>query len=97
MRDVFTMGARPVASLELTSLRLDRSIKRPPYLLEGVVAGIAGYGNCMGVPTVGGEVYFHESYNGNCLVNAMTAGIVKQDKIFRSAASGVGNPLIYVG
>ncbi len=96
MRDVFTMGARPVASLN--SLRFgSMEHKKTPYLLEGVVAGIAGYGNCMGVPTVGGEVYFHESYDGNCLVNAMTAGIVKQDKIFRSAASGVGNPLIYVG
>jgi phosphoribosylformylglycinamidine synthase len=96
LRDVFTMGARPVASLN--SLRFG-SVDHPktPYLLEGVVAGIAGYGNCMGVPTVGGEVYFHESYNGNCLVNAMTAGIVKTDKIFRSAATGVGNPLIYVG
>ena len=96
MRDVFTMGARPVASLN--SLRFGSvDNKKTPYLLEGVVAGIAGYGNCMGVPTVGGEVYFHESYNGNCLVNAMTAGIVKTDKIFRSAAAGVGNPLIYVG
>ena len=96
MRDVFTMGARPVASLN--SLRFGAiDNQKTPYLLEGVVAGIAGYGNCMGVPTVGGEVYFHESYNGNCLVNAMTAGIVKKDKIFRSAASGVGNPLIYVG
>ncbi len=96
LRDVFTMGARPVASLN--SLRFGAiDNQKTPYLLEGVVAGIAGYGNCMGVPTVGGEVYFHESYNGNCLVNAMTAGIVKKDKIFRSAASGIGNPLIYVG
>ncbi|MEE8574497.1 MAG: phosphoribosylformylglycinamidine synthase subunit PurL, partial [Thermodesulfobacteriota bacterium] len=96
LRDVFTMGARPVASLN--SLRFG-SLDHPKtrYLLGGVVEGIAAYGNCMGVPTVGGEVYFHESYNGNCLVNAMTAGIVKTDKIFRGYASGVGNPVIYVG
>lgn len=96
LRDVFTMGARPVATLN--SLRFG-SIENPRtrYLLEGVVSGIAGYGNCIGVPTVGGEVYFHESYDGNCLVNAMTVGIVKQEKIFRGRAAGEGNPVIYVG
>ncbi|MCK4739669.1 MAG: phosphoribosylformylglycinamidine synthase subunit PurL [Deltaproteobacteria bacterium] len=96
LRDVFTMGARPVASLN--SLRFG-SVKNPRtrYLLEGVVAGIAGYGNCMGVPTVGGELFFHESYDGNCLVNAMTAGVVKTNKIFKGNASGLGNPVMYVG
>jgi phosphoribosylformylglycinamidine synthase len=96
LRDIFTMGARPVATLN--SLRFG-SVKNPRtrYLVEGVVAGIAGYGNCIGVPTVGGEVYFHESYDGNCLVNAMTVGIVKKEKIFRGRATGVGNPVIYVG
>jgi phosphoribosylformylglycinamidine synthase len=90
------MGARPVATLN--SLRFG-SIENPRtrYLLEGVVSGIAGYGNCIGVPTVGGEVYFHESYDGNCIVNAMTVGIVKQEKIFRGRAAGEGNPVIYVG
>ena len=96
LRDVFTMGARPVASLN--SLRFGSPENaRTGYLLDGVVAGIAGYGNCMGVPTVGGEVYFHESYDGNCLVNAMTVGIVRTDKIFKGFASGVGNSVMYVG
>lgn len=96
LRDVFTMGARPIASLN--SLRFG-SFDHPKtrYLLNGVVAGIAGYGNCMGVPTVGGEVYFHESYNGNCLVNAMTVGIMESNRIFKGIAKGVGNPVIYVG
>ena len=96
MRDVFTMGARPVASLN--SLRFG-SFEHPKtaYLVKGVTAGIAGYGNCMGVPTVGGEVYFNDCYNGNNLVNAMTVGIVAKDKIFLGKASGVGNPVIYVG
>src|SRR3990172_7445863 len=96
LRDIFTMGARPIASLN--SLRFG-SFDHPKtrYLLNGVVAGIAGYGNCMGVPTVGGEVYFHESYNGNCLVNAMTVGIMKSSKIFKGKAEGVGNPVMYVG
>ena len=87
LRDIFTMGARPIASLN--SLRFG-SFDHPKtrYLLNGVVAGIAGYGNCMGVPTVGGEVYFHESYNGNCLVNAMTVGIMKSSKIFKGKAEG---------
>ncbi|MFQ5900911.1 MAG: phosphoribosylformylglycinamidine synthase subunit PurL [Thermodesulfobacteriota bacterium] len=96
LRDIFTMGARPIASLN--SLRFGSfDHPRTKYLLKGVVAGIAGYGNCMGVPTVGGEIYFNESYNGNCLVNAMTLGIVKKEKIFKGAACGVGNPVIYVG
>jgi phosphoribosylformylglycinamidine synthase len=96
LRDVFTMGARPVASLN--SLRFgDPSHPRTAYLLEGVVAGIGGYGNCIGVPTVGGEVAFHPSYNGNCLVNAFTLGVLPADKIFRGKAAGVGNPLMYIG
>jgi phosphoribosylformylglycinamidine synthase len=96
LRDIFTMGARPIASLN--SLRFG-SFDHPKtrYLLNGVVAGIAGYGNCMGVPTVGGEVYFHESYNGNCLVNAMTVGIMESNKIFKGVAKGVGNLVMYVG
>ena len=96
LRDVFTMGARPIASLN--SLRFgDPAHPRTAYLLEGVVAGIAGYGNCMGVPTVGGEVAFHPSYNGNCLVNAFTAGVLPAGKIFRGKAAGVGNPVMYIG
>src|SRR3546814_19749927 len=67
------------------------------HLISGVVHGIGGYGNCVGVPTVGGEVNFHKAYDGNILVNAMTVGIAEQDKIFYSAASGVGNPIVYVG
>ncbi len=96
LRDVFTMGARPLASLN--SLRfgtLDHP--RTPYLLKGVVAGIGGYGNCVGVPTVGGEVYFDAGYNGNILVNAFTLGVVRTDRIFRAQAAGVGNPVMYVG
>ncbi len=96
LRDVFTMGARPIASLD--SLRFgDPSHPKTAYLLEGVVAGIGGYGNCIGVPTVGGEVMFHPSYNGNCLVNAFTLGVLPADKIFRGKAAGVGNPVMYVG
>ena len=96
LRDVFTMGARPIASLN--SLRFgDPSHPKTAFLLEGVVAGIGGYGNCIGVPTVGGEVMFHESYGGNCLVNAFTLGILPADKIFRGKAAGVGNPLMYIG
>ena len=96
LRDIFTMGARPIASLN--SLRFG-SIDHPrtPYLLSGVVAGIGGYGNCIGVPTVGGEVYFEESYNANILVNAFSLGIVKKRRIFTGIAKGVGNPVIYVG
>jgi len=96
MRDVFTMGARPVANLN--ALRFG-AVDHPKtqHLLSGVVAGIGGYGNCMGVPTVGGETNFNAGYNENILVNAMTVGIVRKDKIFYSAARGSGNPVVYVG
>src|ERR1700710_1089129 len=96
LRDVFTMGARPVANLN--ALRFGRpDHPRMRHLIAGVVAGIGGYGNCVGVPTVGGEVNFHPAYDGNILVNAMTVGIAEQDKIFYSAAAGIGNPVVYVG
>ena len=96
LRDIFTMGARPIASLN--SLRFG-SIDHPRtrYLVSGVVAGIGGYGNCIGVPTVGGECYFDECYNANILVNAFTLGIVKKKQIFTGIAKGLGNPVIYVG
>ena len=96
LRDVFTMGARPVANLN--ALRFgDPSHPKTRHLVAGVVAGIGGYGNCVGVPTVGGECNFHRSYNGNILVNAMTVGIAPKDRIFYSKASGVGNAVVYVG
>ncbi|MFD2264465.1 phosphoribosylformylglycinamidine synthase subunit PurL [Lacibacterium aquatile] len=96
MRDVFTMGARPIANLN--ALRFgDPEHEKTRHLIAGVVAGIGGYGNPMGVPTVGGETNFHPSYNGNILVNAMTVGIAKTDKIFYAAAAGLGNSVIYVG
>jgi phosphoribosylformylglycinamidine synthase II len=96
LRDVFTMGARPAASMD--SLRFgEASHPKTANLVKGVVAGIGGYGNCFGCPTVGGEVYFHPSYNGNILVNAFNLGICRKDKIFLAAASGVGNKVIYVG
>ncbi|HCU25156.1 MAG TPA: phosphoribosylformylglycinamidine synthase subunit PurL [Deltaproteobacteria bacterium] len=96
LRDVFTMGARPIANLN--SLRFGaHDHPKTPFLLHGVVAGIAAYGNCMGIPTVGGEVFFDASYNGNILVNAMTVGLVRNDKIFKGLAQGVGNPVMYVG
>jgi len=96
LRDVFTMGARPIANLN--ALRFgDPSHPKTRHLVAGVVAGIGGYGNCVGVPTVGGETNFHRAYNGNCLVNAMTVGIAPADKIFYSKAAGVGNPVVYVG
>jgi len=96
LRDVFTMGARPIANLN--ALRFgDPSHPRTRGLVAGVVAGIGGYGNCVGVPTVGGETNFHASYNGNCLVNAMTVGIAKADRIFYAKASGPGNSVVYVG
>ncbi len=96
LRDVFTMGARPVANLN--ALRFgDPSHPKTRHLVSGVVAGIGGYGNCMGIPTVGGETNFHAAYNGNILVNAMTVGIAPVDRIFYAAAAGVGNPLVYVG
>jgi len=96
LRDVFTMGARPIANLN--SLRFG-SVDHPRtrYLVSGVVAGIGGYGNCIGVPTVGGEVYFDSGYNENILVNAFTLGIVRTDGIFHARAAGVGNPVMYVG
>jgi len=96
LRDVFTMGARPVANLN--ALRFGRpDHPKMRHLIAGVVAGIGGYGNCVGVPTIGGEVNFHPAYDGNILVNAMTVGIADQDKIFYSAAAGIGNPVVYVG
>ena len=96
MRDIFTMGARPIASLN--SLRFGApDHPRTKHLLTGVVAGIGGYGNCMGVPTVGGEVQFHERYSGNILVNAFNMGLVKADRIFLGQATGVGNPVLYMG
>ena len=96
LRDVFTMGARPIANLN--ALRFgDPSDPRTRRIVDGVVRGIGGYGNCVGVPTVGGEVGFHPAYNGNPLVNAMTVGIAPADRIFLSAAAGIGNPVVYVG
>ncbi|MFN7174446.1 MAG: phosphoribosylformylglycinamidine synthase subunit PurL, partial [Thermaurantiacus tibetensis] len=96
LRDVFTMGARPVALLDALSFGAPDH-PRTRHLVRGVVAGIGGYGNCVGVPTVGGEVRFHPSYNGNILVNAMCVGVARADRLFRSAAAGVGNPVVYVG
>ena len=96
LRDIFTMGARPIAVLD--SLRFgDPSLPKTKYLVGGVVSGIAGYGNCIGIPTVGGEVYFDECYNGNPLVNVFALGITNNDEIFRGYARGLGNPVIYVG
>jgi phosphoribosylformylglycinamidine synthase len=96
LRDVFTMGARPVANLN--ALRFGApSHPKTRHLVAGVVAGIGGYGNCVGVPTLGGECNFHPAYNGNILVNAMTVGLARADRIFYSAAAGVGNPVVYVG
>ena len=96
LRDIFTMGARPIALLD--SLRFgDPKLPKTKYLVEGVVSGIAGYGNCIGIPTVGGEVYFEECYNGNPLVNVFALGVTKKNEIFKGHASGIGNPVIYVG
>jgi len=101
LRDVFTMGARPVANMN--SLRFgnvtnnDDTSRHQRFLVRGVVAGIGGYGNCMGVPTIGGETFFDESYNGNILVNAFTLGLAKSDEIFYGRAEGIGNPVVYVG
>jgi phosphoribosylformylglycinamidine synthase len=96
LRDVFTMGARPVANMN--ALRFGSpNHPKTRHLVAGVVAGIGGYGNCVGVPTVGGEVNFDSAYDGNILVNAMTVGIAKTEKIFYSAATGIGNPIVYVG
>ena len=101
LRDIFTMGARPVANLNALRFgnikRDDEVGKYQRYLVRGVVEGIGSYGNCMGVPTVGGETFFDDAYNGNILVNAFTLGICKKDEIFYAKAEGVGNPVIYVG
>ncbi|QOY54185.1 phosphoribosylformylglycinamidine synthase subunit PurL [Candidatus Sulfurimonas marisnigri] len=101
MRDVFTMGARPVASLNALRfgniLNDDDVSRHQRYLVRGVTEGIGGYGNCMGVPTIGGEVSFDECYNGNILVNAFNLGIAKSDEIFLGRAEGIGNPVMYVG
>jgi len=96
MRDIFTMGARPIANLNSIHFGSPQH-KKTRNLLRGVVRGIGGYGNCMGVPTIGGQTNFDESYNGNILVNAMTLGLVKKNKIFYSKAAGLGKPVIYVG
>src|SRR5947209_4160939 len=96
LRDIFTMGARPIACLD--SLRFgELDAPRMRYLVDGVVRGISGYGNCMGIPTIGGETSFHRSYNGNILVNVFALGVTTRDRIFTGTASGVGNPVIYVG
>lgn len=108
VRDIFTMGARPICSLdslrfgEVAPLPSDRGEARAgrhrqQYLLEQVVAGIGGYGNCLGIPTVAGEVYFEEAYAGNCLVNVMTVGLIPHDQIVRAVASGPGNYVVLIG
>ncbi|MCV2880851.1 phosphoribosylformylglycinamidine synthase subunit PurL [Actibacterium sp. XHP0104] len=96
LRDVFTMGARPIAAMNSLSFG-ETSHPKTRQLVNGVVEGIGGYGNCFGVPTVGGEVRFHPAYNGNCLVNAFAAGLINTDSIFYCAASGVGMPVVYLG
>ena len=96
LRDIFTMGARPIAVMNSLSFG-DVNHYKTNQLVNGVVSGIGGYGNCFGVPTVGGETRFDPSYNGNCLVNAFAAGLVDKDKIFYSAASGIGMPVVYLG
>ncbi len=96
IRDIFTMGARPIASLD--SLRFGTLDKpRQRYLFEGSVAGIGGYGNCLGVPTVGGEVYFEEAYEGNCLINAMSIGLMREEQLTRAVAAGPGNLVLLIG
>ncbi len=96
LRDVFTMGARPIAVMD--SLRFgDLDAPRMRYLVDGVVRGIGGYGNCVGIPTVGGETGFHRSYDGNILVNAFALGLARRDRIFTAEARGAGNPVLYVG
>ena len=96
LRDVFTMGARPIAAMNSLSFG-EPSHPKTRQLVNGVIAGVGGYGNCFGVPTVGGEVRFDPAYNGNCLVNAFAAGLADTDKIFYSAASGIGMPVVYLG
>jgi phosphoribosylformylglycinamidine synthase II len=96
IRDIFTMGARPIASLD--SLRFGTLDKpRQRYLFEGSVAGIGGYGNCLGVPTVGGEVYFEEAYEGNCLINAFSLGVMREENLTRAVAAGPGNMVVLIG
>jgi phosphoribosylformylglycinamidine synthase II len=96
LRDIFTMGARPIACMD--ALRFGEiDAPRMRFLIDGVVRGIGGYGNCVGIPTVGGETGFHRCYNGNILVNAFALGIARRDRIFNARASGPGNPLLYVG
>jgi len=96
LRDIFTMGARPIACLD--SLRFGSlDAPRMKYLVDGVVRGIAGYGNCIGIPTIGGETSFHPGYNGNILVNVFALGVARADRIFKGEAKGIGNPVIYVG
>jgi phosphoribosylformylglycinamidine synthase len=96
LRDVFTMGARPIAAMDSLSFGLP-SHPKTSHIVKGVVEGVGSYGNCFGVPNVGGEVRFHASYNGNCLVNAFAAGLAETDNIFYCAASGVGMPVVYLG
>src|SRR5205085_10550896 len=96
LRDVSPMGARPIASLDSPSFGAP-SHPKTRHLVAGVVAGIGGYGNSFGVPTVGGSVRFHGRYDGNCLVNAMAVGLAASDRIFYAAASGVGLPIVYLG
>src|SRR5690606_31665882 len=96
LRDVFTMGARPIACLNAISFG-DPSHPKTRHLVSGVVAGIGGYGNSFGVPTVGGQTRFHARYNSNNLVNAMAVGLAEADKIFYAAASGVDMPIVYLG
>lgn len=97
IRDIFTMGARPIASLNSLRFGKIQGNDRVKYLLKGIVEGIAGYGNCIGIPTVGGEVGFSSGYTGNPLVNAMCVGVLKHDQIKKGTATGVGNPVMYVG
>ena len=96
LRDVFTMGARPLAILDGLFFG-DPAAPRMRDLVDGVVRGIGGYGNCIGVPTVGGMTFFHPAYDKNILVNAMAVGLVRQDRIFRAKAAGPGNPVLYAG
>src|SRR6201988_1121192 len=96
LRDVFTMGARPIACLNALSFGAPEHAKTR-HLVAGVVAGIGGYGNSFGVPTVGGQVRFHTRYDGNILVNAFALGLAEQNKIFYAKATGVGNPIVYLG
>ncbi|MCX6116641.1 MAG: phosphoribosylformylglycinamidine synthase subunit PurL [Proteobacteria bacterium] len=96
LRDVFCMGSRPIANLNCLRFG-ERSHERTSYLAKRVVKGIGDYGNCIGVPTIGGSVSYDKTYNGNCLVNAMTVGLIRDDKIFKGFASGIGNLVVYVG